>query len=260
MEIPVLNMDGRSVGTMTVDEQSLGGEVNPALLKQAFVMYHANTRQGSARTKSRGLVEGSTRKLYKQKGTGNARMGPARTPNRKGGGRAHAKRRTREDYHLDMPRKMKRKANRNALLAKLIDNEVKVLESFEMTEPKTRGVVDMLGKLGVNRSCLVAVQPENTNVRLAARNVEDVTVCNAQQLTCWEMLNHRFMVISKSDLEAWLAGPSSHTDRTGSRTPKAEAASKAAKSPAAKSGAKPASKAPSKSGSRAPKKRASGGE
>ncbi|MCA9292775.1 MAG: 50S ribosomal protein L4 [Phycisphaerales bacterium] len=224
MEIPVFKMDGKSAGTMTVDEQSLGGEVNPALLKQAFVMYHANTRQGSARTKTRSMVEGSTRKLYKQKGTGNSRVGPARVPGRKGGSMAHAKLKGREDYHLEMPRKMKRKANRNALLAKLLDNEVKVLDTFEMKAPKTKSVVEMLEKLGVNRSCLVAVKPDNDNVRLAARNVEDVTVCNAEQLTCFEMLNHRFMVISKADLEAWLSGPSSKTDKSGSRVPNAQAA------------------------------------
>lgn len=228
MEIPVFKMDGKSAGTMTVDEQSLGGEVNPALIKQAFVMYHANTRQGSARTKNRSRVEGSTRKLYKQKGTGNSRVGPARVPGRKGGSMAHAKLKPREDYHLDMPRKMRRKANRNALLAKLIDNEVKVIDTFEMKAPKTRSVVEMLEKLGVNRSCLVAVKPSNENVRLAARNVADVTVCNADQLTCFEMLNHRFMVISKADLQAWLAGPTSKTNKSGSRVRKAQAEAKPA--------------------------------
>ncbi len=248
MEIPVFKMDGKSAGTMTVDEQSLGGEVNPALLKQAFVMYHANTRQGSARSKNRSRVEGSTRKLYKQKGTGNARPGPARTPLRKGGGHTFAKLRPREDYHQDMPRKMRRKANRNALLAKLIDNEVKVIDTFEMKVPKTKGVIEMLDKLKVNRSCLVAVLPENENIRLAARNVEDVTVCNAEQLTCWEMLNHRFMVIAKADLEAWLAGPSSKTDRSGSRVPKAqvdEALAKKAAKPSKKKTSKKKSAKPS---------------
>ena len=88
---------------------SLGGEVRPALLKQAFVMFHANTRQGSARTKSRGMVEGSTRKLYKQKALGNARMGAARTVIRKGGGVA-AKTRTREDFRQTMPKKMRQLA------------------------------------------------------------------------------------------------------------------------------------------------------
>ena len=91
MDVPVYNMQGAEVGSFTIDEASLGGTVNHALLKQAFVRYHANRRQGSARTKNRSLVEGSTRKLYRQKGTGRARMGMARTPTRRGGGVTFAK-------------------------------------------------------------------------------------------------------------------------------------------------------------------------
>lgn len=220
MEIPVLNMQGAQVSTLNIDAADLGGEVNPALIKQAFVMYHANRRQGSARTKSRGRVEGSTRKLYKQKGTGNARMGANRTPVRKGGGHTFAKTRTREDYRLTMPVKMKRKANRNALLAKLVDSEVKVLENLDFDAPRTKAFVEIVKNLGINRSCVVAIAPGNENARRAARNLDGVSVCNAEQLTCWEMLNHRFMIIAKADLEAWLSGASSKTDKTGSRVKK----------------------------------------
>ncbi|HVZ94027.1 MAG TPA: 50S ribosomal protein L4 [Phycisphaerales bacterium] len=213
MEIPVLNMQGKQVGTLNVDEQALGGEVNAALIKQAYVRYHANRRQGSARTKNRAKVEGSTRKLYKQKHTGNARAGAARTNTRRGGGRAFGKFKPREDFRLDMPIKMRRKANRNALLAKLIDNEVKIIDGFSMKEPKTHEFQALLGSFGVNGSCLVAINRENTNIRLSARNCDRVAVCDAAQLTCFEMLNSRFLVISKADLEAWLTGPSSVTNK-----------------------------------------------
>jgi len=204
MEVPVLDKTGRKVGVMTVDEAELGGEVNPALLKQAYVRYHANTRQGSARTRNRGNVEGSTRKLYRQKGTGNARAGAVRTPIRKGGGRAFAKVKERESYRLDMPVKMRRKANRNALLAKLIDNEVKVFDDLSFSAPRTRDFEAMLKACGIDRSCLAALNRDNGNARLSAQNVERVTVCASDQLTCFEMLNHRFMIITKADLEAWL--------------------------------------------------------
>ena len=204
MQVPVLNKEGKSVGTLTIDEASLGGVVNPALLKQAYVRYHANKRQGSARTKNRGRVEGSTRKLYKQKGTGNARMGAVRTNIRRGGGRAFAKLRVREDYHLDMPIKMRRLANRNALLAKLIDNEVKVIDDLTLAAPKTKAFEAVLDACGVDRSCVVAVRKDNTNVRVSARNIERVTVCPAGELNCFEMLSHRYVVIQKSDLEQWL--------------------------------------------------------
>ena len=113
IELPIYNMAGKQVDALAIDEAQLGGEVRHALLKQAFVMFHANQRQGSARTKGRSQVEGSTRKIYKQKGTGNARAGSVRTPIRKGGGVTFAKTRTREDYHKDMPKKMRRLANRN---------------------------------------------------------------------------------------------------------------------------------------------------
>lgn len=214
MDVPVYNMTGQQVAAIAVDEASLGGTVNPALIKQAFVRYHANKRQGSARTKSRGMVEGSTRKLYKQKGTGRARMGTIRTPIRRGGGVTFAKTRSRESYHQDMPVKMRRKANRNALLSKLIDGEVRVLDSMVFTEPKTRAFEQLLEAIKIDRSCLVAIDPANKNARLSARNVESVDTIPPAQLTCYEMLNHRYLVISREDLEAWLAGPSANTDKS----------------------------------------------
>ena len=138
IELPIYDKQGKQVDTLAVDEASLGGEVRPALLKQAYVMFHANRRQGSARTKSRGMVAGSTRKLYRQKGTGNARVGTRRTVVRKGGGVAFAKNRTHEDFRQKMPKKARRLANRNALLAKLVDSEVKVIDdlSFEARRPR----------------------------------------------------------------------------------------------------------------------------
>ena len=135
MEVPVLNMKAEQVGTMQVDETALGGELNPSLIKQAYVRYHANLRQGSARTKGRSHIAGSTRKLFKQKGTGRARVGAVRSPIRRGGGVAFSKTRTGEDFRKDMPVKMRRKANRNALLAKLMDGEVKVIDSLAIDAP-----------------------------------------------------------------------------------------------------------------------------
>lgn len=214
MEVPVFNMQGKQVGTFKVDEMALGGEVNPALIKQAYVRYHANLRQGSARTKNRSRVEGSTRKLYKQKHTGNARAGTVRTNIRKGGGRAFAKVKTREDYRLDMPIKMRRKANRNALLAKLLDKEIKVLDTLSFDSPKTSAFQALLAGLGVDRTCCIAINAKNDGARKAARNLEYVSICNSAQLTVWDLMNSRYVVITKADLEAWIAGPSSQTGKT----------------------------------------------
>ena len=143
IELPIYNMAGKQVDSLAIDEAQLGGEVRHALLKQAYVMFHANRRQGSARTKNRSRVEGSTRKIYRQKGTGNARAGTVRTNLRKGGGVTFAKLRTREDFKLDMPKKMRRLANRNALLAKLVDAEVKCFDALDFKEPKTSTFRDM---------------------------------------------------------------------------------------------------------------------
>lgn len=238
MEVPVLNISGKQVGTITVDAAALGGEVNPALLKQAYVRYHANRRQGSARTKSRGMVEGSTRKLFKQKHTGNARMGPVRTPMRRGGGRAFAKTKTREEYRVDMPIKMRRKANRNALLAKLLDNEVRVIDSLSFAKPETKAFKSLLDACKINRSCLVALNESNDNARLSARNIDDVTVCSSRGLNCFELLNHRYIIIAKEDLLAWIAGPSSQTDKASVEKFASAAPAGASKPAGAKSKAK----------------------
>lgn len=219
MDVPVFNMQGATVGTFSIDEQTLGGEVIPALIKQAYVRYHANLRQGSSRTKNREAVSGATRKIYKQKGTGRARHGDKKVPQFKGGGHAHSKKRTREDYRMDMPKKMRRKANRNALLAKLLDAEVRVVDNIEFTEPKTKNFVEFLAALKVDRSALVAIGNDNENARRSGRNLEDVTLCQATQLNCFDMLNHRYLVISKADLEAWLAGPWSQTDKSAKVSP-----------------------------------------
>jgi len=219
MNVPVYNMQGAEVGSFAIDEQALGGRINPALIKQAYVCYHANLRQGSAKTKNRREVEGSTRKLYRQKGTGNARHGDKKANLFRGGGHGHSKKRTREDYRLDLPKKMRRKANRNALLAKLVDNEVRIIDTMMLPEPKTRAISDFLAALKVDRSALVAVAADNDNVRRSARNLDDVTVCNASQLTCFDMLNHRYLIIAREDLEAWLKGPSSQTGKDAKTNP-----------------------------------------
>jgi large subunit ribosomal protein L4 len=212
-------MKGVEVGKLTIDQDRLGGEVNAALIKQAYVRYHANQRQGSARTLNRHAVEGSTRKIYKQKGTGRARHGDKKVPQFRGGGHAHSKKRTREDFRLDMPKKMRRKANLNALLAKFIDNEVRVVDSLTLETPKTRAFVEFLTNLRIDRSALVAVSAESEAFRRSGRNVEDVTLCSAQQINAFNLLNHRYLVIARADLEAYLSGPSSQTDKSAKVSP-----------------------------------------
>ena len=206
IELPIYNREGKQVESIKIDEALLGSEVRPALLKQAYVMSHSNRRQGSARTKSRGMVEGSTRKIYKQKGTGNARMGTVRTNIRKGGGVTFAKTRTHENFRKAMPKKMRQLANRNALLAKLVDGEVKCIVDLEFESPKTKEFKAILDAVGVNRSCLVAVDSENRNAAVSARNLKNVDTIRVDQLNVFELLNHRFLVVDKASIEAFLDG------------------------------------------------------
>lgn len=222
MDVPVYNMQGQEVGQMSIDESALGGRINPALIKQAYVRYHANLRQGSARTKTRAQVSGSGAKIYRQKGTGRARHGDKRPPHFRGGGHSFAKTRRREDFRLDMPKKMRRKANRNALLAKLLDSEVRVVDKIALDAPRTKDVVAFLGALKVDNTALLALSPDPDRsgaVRLSARNVDGVSLCRADQLTCFEMLNHRYLVIERGELEAWLNGPSGQTDKRAKLEP-----------------------------------------
>jgi large subunit ribosomal protein L4 len=223
MEVPVYNMSGDQVGNMPIDEASLGGVINPALIKQAYVRYHSNLRQGSARSKNRGEVSGSKKKISKQKGTGRARHGSKRPPQFRGGGHWKSTRRTREDFRLDMPKKMRRQANRNALLAKLLDSEVRVIDTIRVDAPKTKIIKDMLSALKIDGTALMALSANgeaSSKARLSARNVESLTLCRADQLTCFEMLNHRFLVIEKGELESWLTGPSSQVSKDAKIEPK----------------------------------------
>jgi len=245
IELPIYNMTGKQVDTLAINEADLGGEVRHALLKQAYVMFHANRRQGSARTKNRSMIEGSTRKLYKQKGTGNARAGASRTPTRKGGGVTFAKNRTHEDFRRDMPKKMRRLANRNALLAKLVDREVKCFESLAFEAPKTQAFKAVLDAVGINRTCLVALDIANRNAALSSRNLPDVTAIRVDQLNAFDLLNHRFLVVDKTSLKAFLDGTLSQNGEAGDDAkPAAKSASKPAKSAKApaKTAAKPAAK------------------
>ncbi len=202
IQIPVYNQSGSEVGSVEVDEQVLGGEIRPALLKQAYVRYHANARQGSAATKGRGQVEGSTRKLYKQKGTGNARRGPIRTNIMRGGGVAFGKK--PKSWRLEMPTKMRRLANRNAILAKAVDSEIKLIDNVEFDSPSTKQFASLLQSLGIDRSCLIALGDTTSNAARSARNIDTATVTQVSRLNAYDLLSHRYIVIDKAAFEAYI--------------------------------------------------------
>src|ERR1700733_5360387 len=162
IEVPVFNQAGQKIDTVQVDEQKLGGEVRTHLLKQALVMYHANQRQGTVQTLARGEVAGSTRKMFRQKGTGNARTGGIRNPIKKGGG--HAKQKRPKDWRQAIPKKARRLARNSAILFKLQSNDVRVVNEIKLTEPKTKLMAQVYKALGIDRSCLLALNVRDENL------------------------------------------------------------------------------------------------
>jgi large subunit ribosomal protein L4 len=202
MQLPVHNQAGDQVDTLQVDEQLLGGEVRPDLLKQAYVRYHANRRQGTAKTKTRGEVSGSRQKLYRQKGTGNARRGDKKANILIGGGRAHGPR--PHSWRKKMPRKMRRLANRNALLAKLVDDEIKLVDGLNFETPSTRRFASLVQSLGIDHRCLLALDDTRGHTARSARNIDDITVTQIDRLNAFDLLNHRYLLVDRAAFENYL--------------------------------------------------------
>jgi large subunit ribosomal protein L4 len=202
IEVPIYNQSGEKIETFSLDEAKLGGEVKTALLKQALVQYHANQRQGTVRTLARGEVAGSTRKMFRQKGTGNARTGGIRNPVKRGGG--HAKQKRPKEWRQFLPKKAKRAATHSALLSKFQSGDVRVLSAVSFDAVKTKPVAQMFKKLGIDRSVLVAINGRNENLEKSARNIDRTTLTTISQLNAWDILKNRTLLLTKDGLETIL--------------------------------------------------------
>jgi large subunit ribosomal protein L4 len=200
ISLPVYNKDGQEIETLKVDELAFGGRVRYALLKQAIVMYHANKRVGTAATKSRSLVEGSTRKMYAQKHTGNARAGAIRTAKRVGGGVTFAK--VARDFGQRMPKKQRHLARDSAILSKLLSNNVVVVDRLKFDKPKTKDFAAILGNLKIDRSCLVVIPEHDDTLWRSARNIEKVSVLSAEESNAGDICRHTKLLFTK---DAFLA-------------------------------------------------------
>ena len=203
IEVPVFNQTGQKVDTLQVDEQKLGGEVRVNLLKQASVMYHANQRQGTVRTQARGEVAGSTRKMFRQKGTGNARTGGIRNPIKKGGG--HAKQKRPKDWRQAMPKKARRLARNSAILSKIQSNDIRVVDQITLEQPKTKLMAQVFKALGIDRSCLFALPGRDENLARSARNIDRTTMTTVAQLNAWDILKNRTLLVTRAGLEQILS-------------------------------------------------------
>jgi large subunit ribosomal protein L4 len=199
LAVPIFNMSGKPAGEIEVDPNALGGRVRPRLIKQAVVAFLDHQRQRSARTKRRCDVAGSTRKIYRQKGTGNARAGTIRTPIRRGGGRTFGKR--VPGAVKELPKKMRRLARDSAILAKIEANEVLVLEGFECSQPKTKTFASMLTALGVDRGCVFAMHEASREAYLSGRNIPKTEVRLVGELSAYDVLRRKKVVFTKPAFE-----------------------------------------------------------
>ena len=202
LTLPVYNTLGEEVGTFEVDENVLGGKVRRRLMHDAIIMYQANLRTGTAHSKTRAEVIGSTKKLYRQKGTGNARAGSVKSPVRRGGGVAFGPR--HRDFHYHMPLKSRRAALKSALLSKIIDNETILLDQIEIDQPKTKQIADILKNLKIERTCLFAIEERSDNIWKSARNIAGLSTKVVADVNAYDVLKPHRMLMTKAALEGLL--------------------------------------------------------
>jgi large subunit ribosomal protein L4 len=203
LEIPVYNTSGEKVEDLQIDESVFGGEVNVDLLKQAVLTYQAHGRQGTARTKSRSEICGTTKKMYRQKGTGNARHGNRKAPILRSGGHAFAKR--PREFGGKLPKKMRRAALRSAILAKALGGDLCVLDGLEMSEPKTKELAAVMANLKINRRCLLALGERNKTIYLSSRNLPDVTVRIVEELNACDVATRPKLILTRQAIDTLTA-------------------------------------------------------
>lgn len=200
VSLTIYNHSGQSVGSVEVDPQALAPTINRQLLHDVVVMYQANRRQGTARTKTRGEVAGSTKKMYRQKGTGNARAGGRRSGVRRGGGHIFAIR--PRDYSYRLPRKAIQLAMRMAIASKLQDGEVVVVDELQFEKPATSQMARVLAALGLSgKSTLIATADLDANVYKSGRNIDGVQVSPIQDLNALSVLHPQRILVTRAGLD-----------------------------------------------------------
>lgn len=212
--IPVYDKRGTETGTMEIDETSFGEHVKHRLLKDALVAYESGRHQGTACTKERGDVAGSTSKPWRQKGTGRARAGSRKSPIWRGGGVVFGPR--PHDFRKRMLKKARRKALDSALLLKIRKNRMKVVEGIDVPEPKTKDLDMILGRMAVKGDALIVVSQFDRALWLSARNLPSVDVVTARGLNARIVAARRVLVVARdavADLSS--AGGSDSADKDG---------------------------------------------
>ncbi len=197
MRVPVYSLTGELLDHIEISDQVFAVPFNEGVVHQAMVRQLANARQGTASTKTRGQVSGSSRKLFRQKGTGQARAGGRRSPLHRGGGIIFGPK--PRDYRQAMPKKMRQLALRCALSAKVRDEELKVITELKL-EPKTKQMVQILADLGVNSSALLITPEPEENVIKAARNLKGIKTMPANLLNVLDILSYKMLLVTVSSV------------------------------------------------------------
>ncbi len=199
MEAKLYNQSGEEVGVIQISDYVFGIEPNIPVMHQAMERQRANARLGTHNTRGRGEVEGSTRKLYRQKGTGRARQGSIRAPHRKGGGVAHGPH--PRSYTKDMPRKMRRLAVRSALSARYRDGAITFLDRLTFEQPRTKDMIAVLNALNLTGKTLIVLDQKDENVRRSANNLPNVKTLLAHYLNVIDLLTHDHVVMLKAAVD-----------------------------------------------------------
>jgi large subunit ribosomal protein L4 len=199
MKVPVLNMSGENVGEIELNPAVFEAPVNVSLMHQALTRQLANARQGNAKTKNRGEVNGSTRKMWKQKGTGRARQGSRKAPHWKGGGNVFGPQPRK--YTQKMPLQMRHAALRSALSVKAAGNGIVVLDQLALEKPSAKTMAAVLTNAKTGRKTLVLLPERNENVELSIRNLDNATYLRAQYLNVRDLLSYETVLLPKSALD-----------------------------------------------------------
>lgn len=199
--LPVYDINGKEVGKYEIDPDSIASKISKQLLHDVVVMYQANSRQGSFRTKTRSEVAGTTKKMYRQKGTGNARAGSKRSNIRRGGGHAFAKR--PRDFSYRLPRKAVQAATRMAIAGKIQSEQVIVIDDLTMEQPKTKQIAGLMKALGLEgKSALITTEAHNPTVYKSARNLQRIEVLNVTDLNALSVLRPDRMLVTKAAMDS----------------------------------------------------------
>ncbi len=199
IKVQVFDNSGNPLEDISLSEERFGGKVRRELLRDTIIMHEANHRRGTASTKTRGEVKGGGRKPWKQKHTGRARAGDIRSPIWKGGGVVFGPR--PRDYSFSMHRKAKKVALQSAILSKLIDNEVILINELELDSPSTKKMATLLKCLDIRESCLIVMREFDETIWKSSRNIYNVKLRVASDLNAYDVIKYKKLLIVKDVLD-----------------------------------------------------------